>query len=366
MVGLASVPINKNTQNSAQVSQENTIKHKTNEIVNIFSFSDPDWNSKFVLPELPVDGQYITKLIRSHGMKYLASNEGIPVSWIEFITQNMSFKHPPIYKVVEKPNQTLVFNTKNDTKMIVYYSSSKILTENEELNYFGKTNSTIVDFYDLDGREWLVSTPDNPETVTDITAQTALKDRFINLRFRRLGETENKNFRDEVFKMLSTLKINSQSKIMDYSFKDNSLKNVYIIKADSSVRTTEAKFIDQQNLDYLPFKNRQLQYFQPVQDKGKEYLFVFPSGFISESKDIQKIDQNILPYLQNSKYCQINSDCSYRQNICTFDFYNHYQQVLDDYSCHNEEYYSCQAHPEYESIQCKNNECQGINVLFKC
>ncbi len=90
-------------------------------------------------------------------------------------------------------------------------------------------------------------------------------------------------------------------------------------------------------------------------------------------------DNNLGSYLANPKYCQQDSDCQFRSNLCNIGAYNPYHQFFIPWGCgpgtyeglgdgmELQEKLGCQDFEiKYDSLKCNNNSCQTINPKAVC
>ncbi|QQG41279.1 MAG: hypothetical protein HYV90_03855 [Candidatus Woesebacteria bacterium] len=103
-----------------------------------------------------------------------------------------------------------------------------------------------------------------------------------------------------------------------------------------------------------------------------QYLTVYP----------QVVDDAILPYLIKADYCEKDSDCSVRANMCTLGAFNYYQKYQDppwgcgpagykpEYSWYEygvvDEKLNCAYELKFDGAKCTNNQCTETGFKKVC
>lgn len=138
-----------------------------------------------------------------------------------------------------------------------------------------------------------------------------------------------------------------------------------------------ALYLDQELLSYPNPQN----YFA-----GKYYLLTdntqLQEGDYGTDQFSIKVTQpqknNLNKYLSNTKYCEVDNDCSKRLNFCSVGAYNKYHAYLSPWGCGPAEYenlgnslefdekLSCSTDLKFDSIKCINNSCVGSNPQAVC
>jgi len=142
--------------------------------------------------------------------------------------------------------------------------------------------------------------------------------------------------------------------------------------------------------DQLQYSSQFEWYWLSTDWKGMEFYLLAKNGakpkLIQKSDNfieikLQKTDGNLIPYLKNpktdnldSKYCQLDSDCIIRANLCSTGSYNQYTIYIDTFGCggghYDEQYYpdeQCHRRITYSNPKCQNNQCiSDENLSSEC
>ncbi len=119
-----------------------------------------------------------------------------------------------------------------------------------------------------------------------------------------------------------------------------------------------------------------------------QYILWLKSGLLEtpiEDEDgfvkllVTSLDEKIIPYLHNPQtnandamYCEVNGDCSVRDNICSIGAYNSYQIFVDVYGCGPDGQYeiskdgSCWRKKKLSNPRCIKNTCTATVELGVC
>lgn len=102
------------------------------------------------------------------------------------------------------------------------------------------------------------------------------------------------------------------------------------------------------------------------------------------SATVSKVDQKLLPFIQDSNYCETNADCSVGYNFCSYASYNKFRKLIIEVTgCEYKDYPQedekelealCPiADPIYQSYEvnyagskCIKNKCVAQNRTVKC
>jgi hypothetical protein len=98
------------------------------------------------------------------------------------------------------------------------------------------------------------------------------------------------------------------------------------------------------------------------------------------SLEITKADPTILPFIKDPSYCNLDTDCSVGENVCSYGSYNKYRELVDLGGCENVLYPQedekqlstlCDPKSEYPEIKyndskCISNKCVAQNRQVIC
>ena len=96
--------------------------------------------------------------------------------------------------------------------------------------------------------------------------------------------------------------------------------------------------------------------------------------------EVANVDPKLMPYLEDSDYCESNEDCVIRSNFCAYGAFNYYQRFIDVWGCEQgfypeEDEKSLQElcnketeHPEvkYTGAKCINHQCVAQGRTVTC
>lgn len=388
-----------------------------NTLVNIFQYGNNRWNSRFSPPTPPANHDSIVKFMDPNvsipGMKYLSTQDAVPSDWVIQETQGFSFRHPSDYVLIPTGHQRIIFYRNNRDAVnggvcirseksylsddcpkpvfTLYYRSEDKNVAKEKMYNMSKGA-----FYALDGREWYVSTPGDPISAPGIGAETATAKKVIYFVFTKQNDSyftdsnglHGFNIRDEIYRMLSTVEIKDDIKIADLTIPDNTATTLYQINSppENFLGDYSNLFLfNTTGLDYLPQEERELKFFQTPSGSRETYFFTFPSGYLKEgnykyqgdSFTIQTGDQGLVPFIKDSKYCNVDSDCSY-DSACGPRFTNGFQQSVEGHGCYSQiddngkfigeydETYKCVLASKFDGVACVSGKCSGVNYTYYC
>lgn len=382
-----------------------------NTLVNIFNF---------VHPEPPANHARVAILQHEilPSLKYLSTPDAIPNDWVTYDAKAFTFKYPSIYKIVERPNQSLAFYFKSvDTTQIqactqaygtllhtecktpvfvMYYARFKQGSVGKGDSYYLGTLYSAAVLYALDSREWLVSTPSYPVEETTILGETATKENIIELAFQKYDDalfttdegTNGFNYRDEMYRIISTVEITDENKAQEVRFSHGVPHSAYKITGTIGTQMS-ADLLRAAGLDYLAKENMKLE-LKHLPSVGESTVNVFyttyPKGYIRTGSyqykdakfEISEESDSLVSFLHNRKYCVQDSDCALYDGMCQTGFYNKYQNYSYVLSCMSQKFEEtdtylgmdwekdCSEKVRYDSISCVQNKCQGNNIRFTC
>jgi len=360
--------------------------------------------------------------------KYIATEDAVPKNWSVYNSDMLTFRYPSDYFILPIDKQRILFFTSKEDldkskdcidkydlvfqdncpipTLILYYAATKKGYLEKETSYFKGDFHKVAAFYAIDNREWLVSRlfEDNPNT--NIVAQTATQQNIVEVQVLsynpdtfspKENATHGENFATEVFKILSTISILNDNLITNYSIKNPNIKSSYEIEVKDLSKTGDNALkltTFASGLDYLPEPDRQISLYYPI-DKDPypaegdvfTFLFAYPQGLIRGGTysfdginfSVKNKNDLLVPYLENDKYCQTDSDCSFSKHYCGVGFYNKYRMYYLVWGCEGPTYdengimldeidpeKQCILDLKYDGVSCTNNQCIGINQRYVC
>lgn len=359
------------------------------------------------------------------GLIYLSDPKAIPDSWNTYTTTSFSFRYPSQLQPVEFSFQRIAFYENDNEKAkgkacfaergvflndmcpvpvyVMYYRSDPL--DLESVSY-----DSAAALYALDNREWLVTPPDNPVGAEIINAITTTSKRAIRFTIIKYDETKfttesgmfGDNYRDEIYKIFSTFVIKDDSHIISTGISQKNKKAFKIqiilkkgLEDNYDSKTTgldHAAGLDWTQYPVRMSKELVINYVykiggnDPYKDGSNEFEFytTFSADYLKPGEYtyrgnkfiVSEVDPSQIEYIENRKYCQQDSDCSYRSNFCELGFYNSYQGYYPVWGCgmgiyeDGKETYdfekNCEREMLYERVSCVNNRCSGINVRYQC
>lgn len=79
-----------------------------------------------------------------------------------------------------------------------------------------------------------------------------------------------------------------------------------------------------------------------------------------------EIDQKLTPYLEDASYCQVDSDCVIRHEICSNGAYNNYSQMPPVFGCSGSfDENGCNIEKKYTGAKCQQNKCIELGETTK-
>lgn len=83
-----------------------------------------------------------------------------------------------------------------------------------------------------------------------------------------------------------------------------------------------------------------------------------------------EIDQKLASFLEDASYCQVDTDCVIRNEICSNGAYNHYSQMPPTFGCSGSfDENGCNIEKKYTGAKCQQNKCIGLgetNKIISC
>jgi hypothetical protein len=158
----------------------------------------------------------------------------------------------------------------------------------------------------------------------------------------------------------------------DIYYLDEYLQSLFGIDSEIAYDTREGNpyRIDPYNLIYfLLTKSKAIT-------PGKTY------GVKGISLTVSRTKPSLLPYIVDSKYCVVDTDCSVRENFCSYGGFNHYSHYRAVWGCgpptdedapggpREFEIYNdtmkCATDVTYTDATCIKNQCTGQNRIETC
>lgn len=134
-------------------------------------------------------------------------------------------------------------------------------------------------------------------------------------------------------------------------------------------KTTSSPYSDPYNTSYYAL-------FQNRQQLDKNYS----DKYVSVATEL--VNEDLLPYLIKNEYCEKDSDCSIRSNMCAVGAYNYYQQFVDgpwgcgpagykdiygfEYGMYDEIMKCDLDSLKFDGVKCVKNLCTEVGMQKVC
>lgn len=93
--------------------------------------------------------------------------------------------------------------------------------------------------------------------------------------------------------------------------------------------------------------------------------------------DVVETDPQIIPYLNDSKHCVADSDCTVRTDFCRYGGFNYYHSYADTWGCGSfqddtgyektyDDTLGCPTKITYGGVKCISNQCVGQDRVISC
>ncbi len=145
--------------------------------------------------------------------------------------------------------------------------------------------------------------------------------------------------------------------------------------------------LSRESISHIVYDTRDGSPYDSVLDFSYYALFKnesveLKSSYENESiiAQVARIDERLIPYIEDSDYCETDADCVVRTDFCKYGAFNHYHSFHDIWGCvvitetefecnvpdPGEECFSTECDVEYIGVECISNQCFAKNRTENC